>query len=1056
MSRGPAALEEVEQELPLNLGMENKSSAELQQPSHMRLVQNLHWRELGQLEQRPADDTNETIAIPSGGNYDIDESCGLIVCDKKALVVTGRYGVVEHDATRDALQFSRAMITSGGTPNDSLKYAPVSYDVTRRFVERTQFNREAGIFNVASAQYNGVQAIAWIVLAQTNVMYCKAIRVDTGEVVATTEQISLGSTAGFMVTACEYTESGKEGVLFAYVNDAASPWTVSTIRYDSATNEFVADSALATNAAAGTFALAKNGNRFYFAYQDNATGFLTVQDRTVSTVTTTHTANHGADAIDIVVGASNTLIVSCTAAGGTAYAEVFGAPANVQTVLTASSETLYKITAASESLSGGAHDAVIFVSTVTTSTPSSSRIRAREVRFATTTPSLGATTTTLPNCVSVANAFTLRGMAHVIVTVYSRLNGSDPAAATSCFVARYRSGGTSDTRFDAVAKIAHDRFYQTNYLSFDVANPGVGKQGVSVYVDQTNSAWLALTADPSPIPAYGGYRLPQSIFLARLDATRPMPMAYCSPEPGVTFVAGAMPWEYDGDFPAEAAPLVEPRAVVDVSVNDPSGPSAATGYGVRFLYRWVDARGRLKRMPGPAINTGVFTTQQLDIYATICPMRTYDEDDCPGEMEVELYLTTDGGSSYFLATDSSGNIRKYDATAGGDCWYKFTNVDPALVSSVPWPLGDAEVEPEPTPGFAHVTKIGDRLWAVDMEDRSRIWFSKPLVAGFGVEWSTLCTLNVGDEAVAVIDVGGYPTVLAKGGIYQIAGPGPDANLSGSFSPAQRLPYEIECLDAASVCRTPIGILFRGRRGLYALADGPRSEPGLLVDPETLTAPDQAEYRTRIVYQEQTNEIHCMVPASGARLVYNVVEQKWSKYTTSGSTLVNDLAVARGKLWRLERASSVDYLRSEKLYSEDGSAYNETTHGWLLRTPRYRFDGVLGQARLWRVFVALALPTDIADISAITLRYYVDDNPTVTDTKTWTGAELATLYPSPSTAEYVTRLPYAPPVQLIRSCWFELECTLSAASAAPKPLALSMSIGVRESKQKRLRETVKGG
>jgi hypothetical protein len=1042
-------------EIPLTLGMSTKPSDELQEPTSMRLVQNLHWRGLGQLEKRPSDDTSETLVIPSGGNYDIDESCGLIVNDKKPLLVTGRYGVAEYDAVRDAFSYARIATTASTTPTDSLKYCPVAYDVTRRFVERTQFNRgERGIFNVASAQYNGIHVIAWIVMGSPHFLNMKAIRVDTGEVVATTEQQSIATTAAFMVQACEYKEAGKEGVLVAYINDSSSPYTVSTIRYDYASNEFVADSNLTTDCV-NAFCIVTNGTSgIYFGRQVNA-GLMTVERRTVTTVSATHTSLNGAHSIDIVVGSSNVLIVASDAIAGAVYAEVFGSPANVQTVMSATGESIYKVTAAAESLTGGTHDAVVFVSTVTTGTPSSTRMRCREVRFDTTTPTLGTTTTTVPNCVSVANAFSLRGMAHVIVTAYSRLNGSDPTSATSCFLARYRSGGSfDDTRLDAVAKIAHDRFYISNYLTFDVANPGVGKQGVSAYVDSNNSAWIALTADPSSVPAYGGYRFPQSIFLSRIDATRPMPMAYAHPEPGVTFVAGAMPWEYDGDSAAEASPLVEPRAVADSSSG--SGVTATTGFGIRLLYEWIDARGRLKRMPGPAIHTGAFTDNQLDIYATVCPMRTWDDDDFPGEMTPKLYLTTDGGASYFLAVDSSGNVRTHDTMTSDFCWYKFTAVDPSDVSSVPWPFGDTEIEPEPTPGFAHVTKIADRMWAIDMEDRSRIWFSKPLLREYGVEWSTTCTFFIGDEAVAIIDVGGYPTILAKGGIYQVGGPGPDANGAGTFSPAQRLPFEVECLDAASVCRTPIGIVFRGRRGLYALAGGPNAEPGLLIDPDMVTAPDTAEPRTRIVFQEQTNEIHAIAPDYNSRFVYNLVERKWSEYTTS-STTCRDLAVARGKLWRLERAGGADLLRSEKLFSEDGANYNtETGVAWEIDTPWYRLDQVAGMVRLWRVWLNLGLTADLAGVGTISLSYYVNNCETALQTVTWTGAELSSaLSYNPSTSERIVRLMFVPAEQIVHTFKLAISETHTGSSAGTRPLSLRLRFGSRPSLNKRNRLPPKG-
>ncbi len=1059
--KGKAALEAQELEIPLNLGMATKPAVELQEPTHMRLVQNLHWRGLGELEHRPSDDVSHTIDGAFGGAYDEDgTTCGLVVRDNVPAVVTRRNGVMTYNATLDEAQWARGGVDLSAAPSH-LRYCPVSYEVSRRFVERAQFtDSSSGISHIASAQHEGVQVIVWhevIGSGPSGKLWFKAIRAETGEVVATPEYIALSSPTISFCQACEYTESGSEGVLIAYVDYVGATNTVKTVLYNAALNIFSAGANLTTDYA-GAFRIVKNGDRIFFGYHKNSTGRLIVEDRTVSTISSTHTSTtHGADGgIAIVSGPTNTLIVSCTdGALGEAYAEVFGSPGSAINPISAGGATndvFYDVAVALEeqSLYGSTHDAVMWVQAYGAigGSVDALRVRAIEINFDATTPVEGLNTM-LPHCQMVTGGFTLHGQAHITLSVLTVLNGVSATVPTSCFVARYRSDGAV-ARHDAVARICHDRYFQRGATGLVDAFRATG----AVHVEDDN-AWIALPADAPADTLY----LPraQTVFLERVSAASPMPMPFAQPEPGVTLVAGGLPWTYDGDIASEATPLIQPQLFV---TDSGGGPISGT-FGLIAMYRFTDAAGRQHRIASTPVSTSALVTRIVTVRVSTCPMRAYDGVGV-ADMDVELYITADGGSTYYLATDSSGD--KLLPATNRDYFHSFELDQGGSTSDPPFPFdtgAGGEISPEPPPALLHVSKIADRMWGVDAEDRSRVWFSKPLVAGVGVEWSTFCTLYVGDETTAVVDVGGYPTALARGGIYQIAGPGPDANGNGTFSPAQRLPFEVDCLDPVSVCRTPLGIVFRGRRGLYALSDGPRAEPGLLIDPEMLTAANldpssTNSYRLRVAYQEQTNEIHCITPA-GDRLIYNVIEQKWAKYTTTNTTC-RDVVNARGKIWRLEHGtvSGADLLRSEKLYSEAGADYNANDHDWEVRTPWLKLNGLAGQQRLWRLIVVLGLPTDVADISLITVGFYANNSETLSRAQSWTGAEIAAIY-DPSTGEQVVRLPFAPNVQLVHSFKVHVTCVIGQANptSGPRPLAMNAEVGVRPSKGKRNPVAVKG-
>lgn len=1049
MSPTPASLEPQEVEIPLNLGMATKPSAELQEPTHMRLVQNLHWRGLGELEKRPADDVSHTVAEPSGSAYDEADACGLIVCGDRADVVTGKHGLMGYSELTSAAQWARR--TTTGDPPATLRYCPVSYELTRRIVESAQGNASnQGIQLATMAQYSGVMVLAWYVLGSSNTLKLRAVEADTGRLIAE-EVISL-STGGVWARAVEYTESGKEGVLIAYTDDAVVPYVVKTVRYNHATRQFVGDSDLTTNAGSYYFTLTKNGTRVYFGFFDNTSTFLVVQDRTVGAVTTTHTgitASANWRGVCVVVGTTRTLIASATDAA--VYAEVFGTPANVITVRTASSEAFTKVSAAVETRVGGTDDAVVWAVSDPSSAPTltGTRVYAREVEFSTTTP-VGGTAQFIPHTDLAGDGFTLRGMAHITLAPFLA-QATYPARVSACYVARFRGNDDgNDPRHDAVAKLGHDRFLQRALGTVGSPQPA--------YVDSNNNAWIAFTADPSPDLINNGNQ-PQTIMVARLSASRPMPMPYTYPETGVTLVAGALAWEHDGVAPTEAAPLCYPIASADVS----AGTGQTGVFSIIPVYRFIDRAGREKRVPGSAIVadcTGGAANRQIDVYVSKCPLRAYDAYSTEPDMEPELYITEAGGSTYYLANNASGYKSVPTSTTTDANWYKFADVQAGSTSNPAYLLDGGVVLPEPPPAFAHVARVVDRVWGVDAEDRSRVWFSKPLQAGYGVEWNATQTVTVADDCVAVIDSGGYPTVLARGGLYQIAGPGPDERGFGTFSPPQRLPYEVDCVDSASVCRTPLGVVFRGRRGLYVLSDAPRAEPGLLVDPEMLTSAEldpsiSTSYRTRVVYQEQTNEIHVLTPA-GDRLVYSLSDQKWSKYTTT-STTCRDIALARGKIWRLEQASGVDYLRSERLFSESGVSYNvDNVHTWEIDTPWYRMDQVAGMVRLWRVWLNLGLTADLVGVGTITLTYYVNNSETAAQSVSWTGAELSALLAyDPATSEKIARLMFVPAQQIVHTFKFVITESHTGSTAGTRPLSLRLRFGTRPSLSKRNRIPAKG-
>lgn len=927
-------------EIPLNAGMNTKANADLQSVDTMRAVTNLRFDGQGELRKRPTYDATDdrTISAPTGSSYGVGTPSGVFARGDAACVLTQHHGIVEASEGLPLAHFYRDVAVSSARDEDGLKYTPVACDVSRRFLHATQLGAvSGGIANVCSAVYNDeTMVIAWYEHGATPFIACRAYDLASGRVVASTEYVT---TVGLTFDAVEYTEASKEGVLIAYTTGIVAPITVATIRYDAATGTFVTDSNLSTNLAGFGFGLAKVGDEVVFAFRDNTTGFLKAQLRTIGSVTLTHDGTTASGRFVVLAGTADVLIVHSTTSN--VYAETLGTPGSITTLLTASSENFWGLHASIES----GVKAVVCVNAEQTTTPPNDTYYVARWRYLDFTGGTitNVTSGRLPHALHVGASFVHDGRAYHMFAFAHDLE--DEAPTTSGIVARFHYSADLP-RWNPVARICHDRL-----CVYDEFSLIFGGNGGAIVGD---TAYIVSLADRSEAEPDGlTTAAPQTIFLSAMKlGTLPNVV---EADKGVALGSTGLLWEHDGLTPAEAQPLNRPR--VDGTSNTGTGTTLTSGISVIAIYRWVDNAGRLHRSaPSEAHTVGAITDKSIVIYVSKPPFASYDGAAQIEYMEPELYATADGGSTYYMCLVGGGPKHVYDASL--TAWWRFDDVQPGS-NNGPQLYSDggsaAELVSEPPPAFCSIARIGDRVWGIDAEDRSRVWYSKPLVAGYAVEWNTANTLIIGDEGVAVVDSGGVPTVFGKAGIWQIHGDGPDAVGVGSFSPARRLPVDVACTSSTGVARTPMGVVFRGRRGVYLLGGGGDVQPlGLPIDPELRTPVDSSAGECRVVYDEFHNEIR-VIDSSQGLFVYNMLEQKWTEWTQSTTYQYQlDACVAAGRVWYLHDASGSYALRREKGIDESG--HNESDEPWEIELPWLSPGGITGFGRIWRAHVTVRLGT----------------------------------------------------------------------------------------------------
>lgn len=119
-----------------------------------------------------------------------------------------------------------------------------------------------------------------------------------------------------------------------------------------------------------------------------------------------------------------------------------------------------------------------------------------------------------------------------------------------------------------------------------------------------------------------------------------------------------------------------------------------------------------------------------------------------------------------------------------------------------------------------------------------------------------------------------------GGVYVVSGDGPDDSGDGQFSPAQRLPYAVGCIEPRSVIAVDEGCFFQSRRGLYMIPRGfgaPVPAGDVVMD--TLVAfPIITGVAVVTKPGENTIRWTCVdaaTPIAGRCIVYDLAHKCWS-------------------------------------------------------------------------------------------------------------------------------------------------------------------------------------
>lgn len=1005
------ALEKQTIEILLNGGLNTKTHTEAQNPPDFVELKNFHFDKAGRLAKVRCDGSGVSVAPDAASPWtESEDALSLFKRGNDIGFISRNHGAGKFLASQNSQYLYVDIDKDFGSGSTSIvKPGPVQAEVSRGILHSAQFsNKSQGIFHVAASQVSTtVFVVGWVELTTTGgEFYARAYYVDPASDASGVTQYSQVTESWTLSGTFHYVSSA--GGTITFVTDSGgAPYTIRSTTFDVSTRRWSAATTLTTNAKFLPHAYSGSDATAYFSFCDNTSGNMVVQTISGGSVVATHNATHPLFGPATVLNLNNVTVVFSMASSSEIYAEVLGSPGTAVVINSSgASETFYGVTASQ--MAGGT--ATIDYATVYTLVGDTGVLGAPalNLEMQAVRITIGGTITDgplydIPNTYNAAAAVQVNGRSYIPIVVDRAYNLSTEIVPGSCILCRaYAAWSGGSAIAHPVARFGHDRTQVFASLFSSSSGSWVTNDGIAPVVhvvtlgDQSSDKTVNYDGKP-----------PQTIFYHQIklqDAALPVPSV---DQQDVATIASGMLWEYDGVRAYEAQPLRNPRIF----------QSGASGSILcRAIYTFVDSAGRLHR--SSSSNTLSITAGNT-VYVEKPALSAFSVNP---ELSVELYCSTGTGSAMYLANTATSRRDDYDATTTNGLFWEFTSVQAGSAANPPAYWNSGELESEPPPSFHDVRVVGDRMFGVDAEDRTRWWASKPFVSQYGVEWNTIMTGHIGDQIEAVVDMSGVPTFLGRTGVYQIYGPGPNQFGVGNYS-QPKLVSQTGCVSRNSVCQTKHGVVFQTVRGFVMLDQGMQiQEIGQPVFELTRSAVFGAQ---RVIYDEQYDELR--VCGRDTTYYYSFISGGWSRNTETVSVhdvIYNPRGFASNKLVKSRDDGNL-YIETATTSAEDSE--------W--ETPWIKLDGLSGYGRLWRVILTVRTPNQSlsANIS-YTIRMSTDFGG-VTSQYNFTGSEMG-LWPIGDVVDLKLR----PRKQRVKAFKLNVQSTGSLVHNGIVPLSIRIEYG----------------
>jgi len=485
---------------------------------------------------------------------------------------------------------------------------------------------------------------------------------------------------------------------------------------------------------------------------------------------------------------------------------------------------------------------------------------------------------------------------------------------------------------------------------------------------------------------------------------------------GLTAVADSRSF-YESGF--VLAPLISVASSVNTGVTNPNVSSKSFSYIA--IYNFYNAKGELERsFPSPAYSiTTAAATTYVNIKANTLAWSykdLLDSDPFYGtnsyvqKSQIILYRTTSSGSVYYRVSNYENSPINYfvDLIDGVS--------DADLINNERLYTTGGVLEADETPNARFSTAGGNRLFLGGLEEQDEVAYSNKQLFGETAYFNGLNRIRVSSGSSAdktPISALGYMDakliIFRKQSIYFIQGDGPNDLGVGTFSEPEIISSDVGCIEPRSVINTPMGLMFKSRKGIYLLS---RS---LSVEYIGAAVEDFNSFNVvSSVISDKYNEARFYL-SSGDCIVYNFLFQSWSIF--KNQTIVD------ADIWQNAPISIV----SGKIFKETENTYldNGATGFYSMKyvSPWLKLDLIQGYIRCYQLWVIGSYKSP----HTLKCRVYTDYDSTVYD-------DYSLVYSNADSPQFQFQISL--PKQKVESIKFEIYDTAHAASSNGEAFDLS--------------------